>query len=141
MIPAVTFKASVRLDPPTPALARLLAACDQLARMLGVNVLVSCGREDHPPVDPHTQGRALDLSVANFTNDQTLQALKFLSSVLGDSFYVQYEVPATPVNGALKNVAIVNSGATAPHLHVQVRKGVAWPDVPPMIQPGKMYAD
>ncbi len=109
------------MQPMTPALARLVCALDMTARMQGFDLTVTCGREGHPPHDPHTLGAALDVRVSN------LAAYNYLRSVLGDLFYVQYEVAATPVNGSLKNIAVVNPEATAPHFHCQAKKGTVYP--------------
>ena len=122
MIPCVRFKEGVRLDPLTPTLARTLCGLDMTARMQGIDITVTCGREDHKAGDPHTLGHALDVRVSDMTPEKILASFHYLKSVLGDPFTVIYEVPATPVNGALKNIAFINQDATAPHLHVQLRR-------------------
>ena len=126
-ISCVRFKSSVVLDPMTPTLARLLCAVDMTARMMGVDLTVSCGREGHGPTDPHTLGAALDISVFNLTPDLIVRSLNYMQAGLGELFYMQYEVPGTPVNGALKNIAVINPQATAPHFHVQAKKGTVYP--------------
>ncbi len=129
MIPCVRFKDGVQFDPLTPTLARLLCALDMTARMMGVELTVTCGREGHPEHDPHTRGAALDVRASNLTMDLTLRCYQYLrsDSVLGPRFTVLYEVPATPVNGALKNIATVNPHATAPHFHLQTVMGSIYP--------------
>lgn len=127
MIPCVRFKDGVQMQPMTPCLARLICALDMTARMQGNDFTVSCGREGHAATDPHTHGQAIDVSVAGMVPEKVLSAYNYFRSILGDLFYVQYEVPATPVNGSLKNIAVVNPDATAPHFHAQSRRGTAYP--------------
>lgn len=126
-IPCVRFKDGVRLDPMTPTLARLICALDMTARIQGIDLTVTCGRENHSPNDPHTRGAALDVRVSDLSPEKILSSYKCVRSVLGDLFYVQYEVNAVPVNGALRNIAVVNSAATAPHFHLQALKGTIYP--------------
>lgn len=115
------------MQPMTPCLARLVCALDMTARMQGVDLTVTCGREGHPTHDPHTLGQAVDVRVSDMLPEKVLSAYSYLRSILGDLFYVQYEVPTTPVNGSLKNIAVVNPDATAPHFHAQARKGTVYP--------------
>ncbi len=124
MIPCVRFKDGVKLDPMTPALARILAALDIAARWRGHDLTVTCGREGHPLTDPHTRGQAIDVRVLDLSPDDVLKLFQYLRALLGDLFTILYEVPATPVNGGLKNIATVNPKATAAHFHVQVSKHV-----------------
>jgi len=128
MIPCVRFKSGVTLDPLTPALARLLTAVDMAARVAGYELTVSCGREGHSENDPHTLGKAIDVRARDLTPEQVLTTHHDLRQILpSDLFFLQYETPATPTNGALRNIAVVNPGATAPHFHLQVRHGQVYP--------------
>lgn len=129
MIPCVRFKSGVRVDPMTPALARIICNLDMAARIVGVELTVTCGRESHGAGDPHTLGKALDVRAADLTPEKIIQNYHYLQSVLGELFTVLYEVPTAPVNGALNNIAYVNADATAPHFHIQLKKGVEYPPV------------
>ena len=128
MIPCVRFKPTVILgEQPTPCQARLITAIDLCARLLGVELTLTCGREGHIVTDPHTRGLALDVSVANLAMDQIDKAYFYLRSVLGDLFTVLYEVPTEPADPRLKAIAFLNAQATAPHFHVQRKKGTSFP--------------
>lgn len=127
MIPCVRVKNGVRVDPMTPALARMLAALDTAARWRGHDLTVTCGREGHPPTDPHTLGKALDVRVLDLSPDDTLKIYQYLRALLGDLFEVLYETPTTPTLGALKNIATINPRASGPHFHTQVKIGVVYP--------------
>ena len=127
MIPCIRVTPTVEFDLLTPAVIRILSALDLAARHHGVELTVTCGREGHPPGDPHTRGAALDIRTANLSPDLTIRVYQYLRSVLGDLFTVLYEGPVALANGALANIATVNPGATAYHFHVQVLKGTIYP--------------
>lgn len=127
MIPCVRFKDGVRLDPMTPALARLLTAVDMTARMQGVDLTVTCGREQHPIADPHTRGAAIDVRVSNLTAEKIVTSYHYLRSLLGDLFTVLFETPHAWTEDAIQKIAYVNVSATAPHFHLQVKKDTIYP--------------
>lgn len=133
MIGCVRFKDGVRLDQMTPALARIIAALDIAARWKSQDLTVTCGREGHPASDPHTAGRAVDVRTRDLSPDDTVKLYTYLQSLLGDSFRVLYESPIPPNYIALKRIAYVNAGATAPHFHIQVAKDLA--EYPPKDPP------
>lgn len=115
----ITFKTGVVLDPPTSTQACILAALAALG-----TVEVTCGREDHPDADPHTLGLALDVSVAGLSADLIERRLETLRATLGAGFTVLYEVPTVPADPTLRHLATVNVDATAPHFHIQLKKGM-----------------
>jgi hypothetical protein len=125
--PVLRFAPSVTLDPPTPAWARILAACDQAVRLLGRDLTVTCGREGHAQTDPHTRGSAIDVRTRDLPEATILTLYDFLKAQLGTAFTVLYEVKAKP-NGVLAAIAYVNPDATAQHLHIQVRKKTTFPE-------------
>lgn len=127
MIPCVRFKDGVRLDPMTPALARLLTAVDMTARMQGVDLTVTCGREFHALTDPHTRGAAIDVRVTNLNADKIVTSYHYLRSLLGDLFTVLFETPHAWTEDAIQKIAFVNAAATAPHFHIQVKKDTIYP--------------
>lgn len=130
MTPAVRIKPGVRLDPLTPAIARLIAALWSVAQRLNHDLTVTCGREGHVPDDIHSRGLALDVRANDLTPSQILHTYQLLHSDLGNIFTVIFETPATIPNGALMNIATVNPNASAIHFHVQLRKGLD--DYPPV---------
>ena len=129
MTGCVRFKPGVDLRGLAPAGARLLAAVDFVAQAMGRDLTVTCGTDSHGADDPHTRGAALDVRVADLSDDQTLVAYDNLRKLLGHEFTVLYEVPEKPA-GLLAGIAYVNPAASGPHFHLQVRKGYrgAWPD-------------
>lgn len=122
----VWIKDGVRIDPLTPALARLIAVVDDCARTLGRSLTITCGREGHPADDPHSRGAALDLRSSGLPDAILLTLHQQLRDRLGSAFTVLYEVKTKPA-GVLGSIAYVNPDATAAHLHLQVRKGTEWP--------------
>ena len=129
MVPCVRVKDGVKIDPLTPALARILSALDIAARWRGHDLTITCGREGHPAGDPHTIGRAVDVRVLDLTPDATVKFYQYIRSLLGDLFTVLYETPIQPTYAALQNIAYINTKATAAHFHIQLAKGQA--DYPP----------
>jgi hypothetical protein len=126
MTPVLRVKPSVVFATIRPGGFRLIAALDTATRVMGQDLLISCGTEGHAFDDPHTRGEAVDLSVNGFAEGQILALVDYLRKQLGPSFTVLYEVPTKP-SGVLASMAYVNPGATAPHLHLQVKKGVVYP--------------
>lgn len=126
-IPCVRCKDGVQLEPMTPTLVRLLGAVDMTARMMGHDLTVTCGREDHPVGDPHTEGRALDVRTSDLTPELILRIVPYAKTILRDEFTVLYEVPTRPTVGALANICTINPNATAPHFHLQSKKGTIYP--------------
>ena len=51
----------------------------------------------------------------------------WLVKELGPDFYVQYESPMTPKDPNLAKIAVVSKGATAPHMHIQLRQNHTFP--------------
>mgnify|MGYP007100068665 CR=1 FL=1 len=113
---------SVRLTGLRAAGIRILAAVDSAAQLLKRDLTVTCGVEGHPPTDPHTQGAALDLRTKDFLECTVLALVAALKKTLGPDFTVLYEVPSKPL-GVLASIAYVNPDATAPHVHVQLKRG------------------
>jgi len=126
MSACVRFKDGVTLgDPPTSCQVRILAVYDQAARMLGSDLTVTSGRDSHT-TGSHPKGLALDLRTADLSEAQTLTAFNFIRKTLGPDFTVLYE-RRTPIAGVLDSITTLNAGASAPHIHAQLRIGAAWP--------------
>lgn len=126
-IPCVRVKDGVRLDPVTPTHAHLLWALDSAARIHGVDLTVTCGREGHDQGDPHTRGAALDVRVSDLSPEKVLAVYKYIASTLGADFTVLYEAPNRPLDPQLAKIVYVNASATAAHLHLQPRKFTVYP--------------
>lgn len=125
--PVVRAAPDVTFERIAPAGFRLLAAIDNLSRILSLDVLITCGTNDHPEGDPHTTGEAYDVRVRDWTVPQVLKAITFLRQILGERFTVLYEVPQEPTDPQLKAIAFVNAGASAAHLHLQRKRGTTFP--------------
>lgn len=123
----VRVKPGVKFDRIAPAGFVILALCHAATRVLGIDLTISCGSEGHPLEDPHTSGEAYDLSVAAWTADVVLRVRAFFIETLGPPFTVLYETPSMPSEPRLAAIAVVNPAATAPHLHIQRKKGTIYP--------------
>lgn len=108
---------------------RILSSADTCARVLGVRIRITCGTEGHGPSDPHSRGVGLDFGTRDLTTDQILDFVQAMQTLLPrDEFTVLLETPAPFHDGRLASVQYVNPHATAPHLHVQLRKFLTvWP--------------
>lgn len=110
-----------------PAGFRILAALDSVPALLQRDVFLTCGTEGHPVADPHSSGEAYDVSVRGWTGAEIVQALGHLRTTLGPLFTVLYECPRAPLDPMLKDIAYINAAATAPHFHLQRKKGTVYP--------------
>ena len=126
----VTAKPTVVLDPLTPAHARLISILEQVSQLCEVDLRITCGREGHGDTDPHTRGEALDVSVRDLANATIVRMWHLFRAMLGPAWTVLYECPTPPTTAALIGIAYVNAAATAPHFHLQPRKGTRWPPQP-----------
>lgn len=119
------------IDRLQPAGARILAALDDATTTCGVDLVVKCVTKGHPVADPHTLGEAADVSVRDLAVAQIVAVKQALERQLGPLFTVIYETPATTTDPALLALTpYVNAAATAPHLHVQRRRGTTYPPPP-----------
>ena len=126
----LSAKSTARFDRIAPAGFRILGALDLATRELMTNLVISCGTEGHSPDDPHTSGEAYDISVRDLVPALIVQLVEYLQIRLGSFFYTQYEAPTVPSHPALALIAAVNAGASAPHIHVQRRRGTVYPPIP-----------
>lgn len=128
MTPCLTVKSGVRFDRIAPAGFKILAVLQSATFIFDRDLTITCGTEGHPATDPHTRGDAYDVRVLGMADATILAFVDYLTTHLGPLFTVLYEVPTKPA-GVLASIATVNPGASAPHVHVQVRKGVTYPPV------------
>ncbi len=110
----------------------ILSALVTVAGMQTADLEVTCGTEGHTSPDPHVRGEAYDLSIAGLDGDQILALCQRLAATLGFKFTVLYEVPSlgqslAPSGGQSNPHLYVNAGATAPHIHLQVKIGQTYP--------------
>lgn len=132
IVPVVRLKdASVVTSRLAPAGIRILAAIDHAAGICARDLILTCGNEAHPADDPHTRGEAFDVSVHGLADREIIALYVTLTSTLGPLFTVLYETPAIQSNSALRQIATINPHATAPHLHLQPKKGTIFPPESP----------
>lgn len=124
-------KLGVQFTQIAPGGFEILSALVIVAGMGTADLLLTCGTEGHPPTDPHTLGKAYDVSIEGLTGDQIAVFCQRLKATLGAKFTVLYEVPtaaqALPSTMDLSPYLYVNAGATGPHVHVQVKIGETYP--------------
>lgn len=127
MTPCVVTKPGVQFDRIAPGGFKILAALQAASFIFDRDVVITCGTESHPATDPHARGEAFDVRAAGMSDATVLAFVDYLNRQLGPAFTVLYETPSKP-SGVLASVAYVNAGASAPHFHVQVRKGTNYPE-------------
>ena len=96
---------------------RILSAIDQTARSYGLDLTITSGTDGlhSGPNDPHHRGEAYDLRTHDMTSQQKQDVLDKIMALLGwDCFYGFLESPGTDNE----------------HIHVQVKKGSAYPPDP-----------
>ena len=110
---ALLLKEGVSLDGLAEAGARIMSALEEASEMLEKDLTLTCTTGDHPPTDPHSNGNAIDIRTRDLEDAEKAWLREYLRIQLGRQFYVAQEMDDTP-------------GATAEHLHVQLRKGVVY---------------
>jgi hypothetical protein len=109
---------------------RILGTLDRIARELPYDLTVTCGSDSHPPSDPHTLGRAVDVRTHDLTDEQKLHVLKAVILDLSVSgLDAPTELPLDVRNQATRFFfgQLENQGDSSEHLHFQQRKGVNYP--------------
>lgn len=105
---------------------RILAALDHATQVIGHDLTITAGTNDHT-TGRHPKGEAFDVRVKDLDVPQTLRLRQVLQSSLGPRFTVLYETPTKPSDPMLAAIATINPDATAPHLHIQVRRDISYP--------------
>lgn len=127
MVPVLRRKPGFTWNVYAPGGFRILAALDGLSQILGFDVTLTAGTNDHVLPDPHATGEAFDVRILGWSAPTILHAVDYLTHTLGPLFTVLYEVPTVPSDPHFAAIAYHNPGATAPHLHVQTKKGQLYP--------------
>jgi len=129
MTGTLSFAPGVQLiTPPTAGGSRILGTLEFIARTLGVGLLITSGTEGHPSTDSHARGHAFDLGTIMLSVILVLTIYTLVTALLGPAFYVQLEGPSpTPRDPAFLPIYVHNPGATAEHMHLQVRLGTMYP--------------
>lgn len=109
---------------------RILRVLDMVAETCDEDLEITSASEDRGrlPTDPHATGEAFDVSVAGVAPEEILRRHQALSNWLGGRFSVLFEVkPGTVVAPSLSHIVYPSAGATAPHFHLQRKKGTVYP--------------
>jgi len=123
----VRAKDGVRFDRIQPAGFVILAAVYAASQEIGIDLWITSGTDLHRAPDPHAEGEAYDVSCVAYPPELVLELKGHLEHTLGPCFTVLYESPYLPHDERLVNIALINHRATAPHLHVQRKKGTIYP--------------
>lgn len=131
MTGVVRFAAGVVITGcPSPAQIRMLGAFDAVARSMGKDIIVTCGEEGHPPIDPHTLRKAFDIRVRDLDPPDQVELWKRLKVELGTRWTVLFESPILPDDPVVRDIVYVNPQASGPHIHCQPMKGTDYPPIP-----------
>lgn len=125
-------KDGVSLGHPAPAGFQIITALNGLSQTCVDDVVITSGMEDRGRAtdDTHMLGLAYDISVSGLEAAEVVRRYQWLGSVLGRKFLILYEVPPSVLDSlpqALKDLAYVNAGATAVHMHIALRHGQVFP--------------
>jgi hypothetical protein len=112
--------------PPSPAQARILGVADSIAQA-GPDVWVTCLEDGHGEEDPHTLRKAADIRTHDRAPADVVKMYRLFGAYLGAGWTVLYEAPAPVVEPELRAIWYGPSGATAAHLHIQVKIGETFP--------------
>lgn len=110
----------------SPAGFRILAALDHATQVVGRDLIITAGTNDHTS-GPHVRGEAYDVRTKDLDVPTILKLKTRLEAMLGMRFTVLYETPFVPTDPDLKRIAYVNGDATGEHLHIQPLKGSTYP--------------
>lgn len=127
MVPVLRATSDVTLKP-APGGFRILAALDAATKVLGRDLVLTAGTNDHT-TGRHPLGEAYDVRTRDLNTPEILRLVEYLGHALGERFYVSYEVPTKPDDPALAAIAVVNQAATGQHIHIQVRRGTVYPPI------------
>lgn len=115
------------VGPPSKAQSRMIGGLDSVGRTMGLDLTVTCAEEGHRPDDPHTKKKAFDLRVKDLPPGVQLTLYRSLVTAMGGQFTTLYECPELPSDPLLQQIAYINPEATAPHIHLQVKRGQDYP--------------
>jgi hypothetical protein len=128
----VQVKPGVRFTTIAPAGFAMLSAITRAAALCHADVMITsaCDGSHSGPDDPHHRGEAYDLRTHGYPASVRDALLYHVLDLLRGAG----EPPATPVPGILRSFAtsqffgfIEDADAENEHLHVQIRKGRAFP--------------
>lgn len=125
----VTTKAGCTFDRIASAGFVILSAIQRASNMIGADLEITAGTNDHVAPDPHYTGEAYDVSVANLSDAELSALLVWLRSTLvADLFTVLFEAPEERLASDARQALVdyVNPEASAPHVHIQRKKDTVY---------------
>lgn len=125
-VPCLRHTAETKFEAIAPGGFRILAALDHATQVIGKDITLTAGTNDHS-IGKHPIGEAYDVRVRSFDVPTILRLRQVLQATLGPRFTVLYETPTKPGDPVLAAIATINPDASAPHLHIQTRKGLNYP--------------
>lgn len=128
MIGCLRYKYGVAFSRIAPGGFRILAALDQAALTMGIELTITsaCDGIHSGPDDPHHRGEAFDVRTHDHSAEENLTVLRL---VMEDLTTTAMDAPMMIDNGlaTMMFFGFWEGGATPnSHLHFQVRKGVAY---------------
>lgn len=130
LVPTLRTKNGFKWDVYAPGGFRILSALDQATKIVGVDLELTAGTNDHT-TGRHPLGEAFDVSVRGLTVQQILKLVRLLKQLLGERFTVLFECPTMPPEPELAAIAFVNGDATGQHVHIQTAIGASFPPEKP----------
>ena len=110
----IRTKEGVRFDTIAPGGFRILSALQEASDVLGKDLTITAGTDGvhSGPNDPHYRGCAYDVRTMDLPADVAEKLQSLLEDKLGPDFTVILETSGPHT--------------TAPHMHIQVKKGVVY---------------
>lgn len=113
----ITVKKGVQFSILRPEIYKHFGNFEKAFTAAGFACIITCGTEDHPEHDPHTEGFALDFRTRHIYSEAIKsQIANRIKELIGPDYYVKYEP-----NRWEGDVQKVNE-----HIHAQVRRDL-WP--------------
>lgn len=131
MIGCLRVKQGVEFTTISPALFRILAELERLARSMGTDLTITSASDGvhSGPNDPHKVGKAVDIRTKTLTTQQKTDLVQRLLTVLRDA-----DDAITPVSigyaTRLFYAQMEDVGGENEHLHCQLRQGRVYPPTP-----------
>lgn len=126
IVTVLRHTADCTFDRIAPGGFRILAALDHATQVVAHDLTITAGTNDHV-TGRHPLGEAYDIRTRDLDVPTIVRLRQVLQSSLGPRFTVLFECPTPPSDPILQAFATINPDASAPHIHVQVRKNLDYP--------------
>lgn len=128
MVPVLRYTADVTFDRIAPGGFVILAALVHATQVIGMDLWITAWTNGHN-TGRHPKGEAADVRVRDLDVPTLVRLKQLLTATLGHRFTVLYECPLPPSDPALLAIAFINKDASAPHLHIQVKRNTVYPPI------------